>query len=121
MKKIITICGAMLFASLIFTSCGGAGKSKSTLVGSWELSWDADEANGIKAGSTILVLNEDKTAREKSSIGETQRTWKTNGSDLCIKASDEDGGIESCGKYELNGDVLTWVIMDMTMEYKRIK
>ena len=113
MKKVIVFI-AVLFFLTILTNCSDGGKSTKTIVGTWECRIEFDEAS---AGTSILVINEDKTCLEKSSVGEFHRTWKTNGSDFCFKTEE----IEACYKYVLNGDLLTLDFDGLKFEYKRIK
>ena len=120
MKKVIVF-SAVLFFLTILTNCSDGGKSTKTIVGTWECRIEFDEAavtaSGVKGSTSILVINEDKTCLEKSSVGEFHRTWKTNGSDFCFKTEE----IEACYKYVLNGDLLTLDFEGLKFEYKRIK
>jgi hypothetical protein len=117
MKKITTFLGILFLVSLIMTGCNELGSPEKKLIGKWNLK----SAMGIEvpSGKSYLILNEDKTANEISSIGEFQRTWKINGDELCVKAIEKDGGIESCGYFKIDGNKLTWTVMEMEMIYEK--
>jgi hypothetical protein len=68
---------------------------------------------------TYLIINEDNTAIEKNNLGEINRTWSIKGNELCFKATDADGGMESCGSYKLEGNKLIWNVMDIEMIYEK--
>ena len=110
----------------LFASCnndkGGEKQSNepkggNPLVGKWVLR----SAMGVDAvdANTYLIINNDHTAVEHGSLGDTKRTWSSTDDELCVKASQEDGGIESCGKYKLKGDKLTWTVLEIEMVYER--
>jgi hypothetical protein len=118
MKKTMTIFGAILFASFILASCNSSEKSKSSMTGKWMLK----SAMGIESqdgDNTYILLNDDNTAIEKNKFGEYKRTWSIKGDSLCLKTIEEDGGIESCGTYKLDGDKLVWNLMDVEMIYEK--
>ncbi len=115
MKKLIKLFSASLIISIILISCANEKKS---ITGQWILK----SASGIElqdADKTYLIINEDNTAIEKSKFGEMNRTWSIKGNELCLKATDSDGGIESCGTYKLDGNKLIWNVMDIEMIYQK--
>ncbi len=118
MKKTIKIFVAILFASFILASCNSSEKAKTSMTGKWILK----SAMGIESqdgDNTYMLLNDDNTAIEKNKFGESKRTWSIKGDSLCLKATEEDGGIESCGSYKLDGDKLVWNLMDVEMIYEK--
>ena len=114
----MTLFGAILFASFILSSCNSSEKAKSSMTGKWILK----SAMGIESqdgDKSYILLNDDNTAIEKSKFGESKRTWSIKGDSLCLKAIEEDGGIESCGTYKLDGDKLVWNLMDVEIIYEK--
>jgi len=118
MKKVMTIFGAILFAYFIIASCNNSEKAKSSMTGKWILK----SAMGIESkdgDNTYLLLNDDNTAIEKNMFAESKRTWSIKGDSFCLKGIEEDGGIEVCGTYKLDGDKLVWNLMDVEMIYEK--
>lgn len=72
-----------------------------------------------KDDKTYMILNDDNTAIEKNSFGEFKRTWSIKGNEFCLKATEEDGGIESCGSYKLDGENLIWNVMEIEIIYQK--
>lgn len=120
MKKLNSIFGA-IFIALILTNCNTNTQNENTsndksLVGKWIV----ESTNGMPVDTkSYMLLNEDYTAMEVNSFGENERTWFVKGNDLCLKALEADGGIESCGSFKIKGNKLIWTIFDMEMVYKK--
>jgi hypothetical protein len=118
MKKIMKVFGALTILSMLMISCNDKIKSENKIAGKWILK----SAMGIisKDGpNTYMVLNDDNTAIEKNTFGEHKRTWSIKGNELCLKALEEDGGIESCGSYKIEDNKLVWTIMEIEMIYEK--
>ena len=106
----------IMLACLCHTACNS---DEGKIEGKWVLSKSSD--NAVNDPNNYIILNADGSAIENNGSGENRRTWTIQEGELCIRALDSDGGIETCGDYELKGDVL---IVDLSalgvkMEYHR--
>jgi hypothetical protein len=117
MKNVMTILGALTIISLLMTSCNSSEKSKNSITGKWIVK--SSMGIELKDDKTYMILNDDNTAIEKNSFGESKRTWSIKGNELCLKATEEDGGIESCGSYKLDGNKLIWNVMEAEIIYQK--
>lgn len=102
----------------MFSACNS---NQGSIEGKWVLSKSSGIA--IKDPNNYLLLNPDGSAIENSGSGESQKTWTVQEGELCIRALDSDGGIQTCGEYELKGDVLVLEMNDLgvKLEYQRQK
>ena len=106
----------ILFAISCFTACNN---EQGNIEGKWVLSNSSGTA--VNDPNNYLILKADGSAIENNGSGENPRTWTIQDDNLCIKALDSDGGIETCGDYELKGDVLIVEMNDLgvKMEYHK--
>jgi len=107
MKKIMTIFGAILFASLILIGCSenSTNKSESKLEGKFVL-------EGME--EYYMIFNADGTGEENSSQGLEKFEWKKTDGKLCIvklynldESSAPIKGEEACGNFILTANKLT--------------
>ncbi len=103
MKRNLLVVGIATIMSLFLASCGGNYP---------EELWGVYET---KDGS-LLILSENGEAGEQNNFGKFERTWHVENDELCL-VSDE--GVETCGKYTLSGNQLTWEIMGMKINYTK--
>lgn len=94
MKKIITICGAILFVTIILSSCGGSNKKKENkqevkeiktdslayLYGKWKY-----EEMGVAMN---LKINSDKTFSWSSDFGSFNGNWSMTNNLISFTPSD---------------------------------
>ncbi len=105
-----------LLYSLLWTACSNdAGK----IDGKWVLK--KASGNAVNDPNNYLILKSDGSAIENNGAGENAKTWTIHDEELCIKALDSDGGIETCGEYSLKGDVLKMELsaLGVELEYQR--
>ena len=109
------IFGALIIISCFLTNCNNSDSISGK--------WIVKSAMGIesKDDKTYMILTDDNTAIEKNNFGEFKRTWSIKGNELCLKASEEDGGIESCGSFKLDGNKLIWNVMEIEIIYQKNK
>jgi len=113
LQKSIFLC---MLSGLLWSSCSNA---KGKIDGKWVLK----KASGTSVNdpNNYLILKSDGSAIENNGAGENAKTWTIHDDELCIKALDSDGGIETCGEYSLNGDVLKMELsaLGVELEYQR--
>ena len=106
----------IFFAIASFTACSN---QQGQIEGKWVLTQSS--GNAINDPNNYLILKADGSAIENNGSGENARTWNIKDDNLCIKALDSDGGIETCGNYELKDKVLIVEMSDLgvKMEYHK--
>jgi hypothetical protein len=121
MKKVMTIVGAILIASVLMIGCGETGNSnnnsESQLEGKFVL-------EGME--ESYMVFNADGTGEENSSQGLEKFEWKKTEGKLCIvklyqldESSEPIKSEESCGNFELSNNKLTWEVAGVTINLER--
>jgi hypothetical protein len=118
MKKIMTICGAILFASLILTSCGGKNKKNDALENQNEI-----KLNNIKIGD-VLIFGEgcsnacdsiyiEFTANNKANLFQTH-VFEVNGNSGRFKKEQNEGeyNVEFLPSNAIISDNEYWPIFD---------
>jgi hypothetical protein len=121
MKKVMTIVGAILIASVLMIGCGETGNSinnsESQLEGKFVL-------EGME--ESYMVFNADGTGEENSSQGLEKFEWKKTEGKLCIvklyqldESSEPIKSEESCGNFELSNNKLTWEVAGVTINLEK--